>query len=85
MSNGKVVIIKNIHIIYSFVLPKLNASSRANCWGLVNVKIGNIHIMGNIHIIGNIDILDNIYQTNKMGGIGKLHASRPPFGGNRFM
>ena len=49
------------------------------------MKIGNIHILGNIHIIGNIDILDNIYQTNKMGGIGKLHASRPPFGGNRFM
>jgi len=79
LSNGKVAIIKNIHIIYSFVLPKLNASSRANCGELVNVKIGNIHIMGSIHK------MNNIYKMKNLGGIGKLHASRPPFGGNRFM
>ena len=73
MSNGKVAIIKNIHIIYSCVPPKLNASSRANCRALVNVKIVNIHI------------IDSIYNIGNMGGIGKLLASDPPKGGNCFM
>ena len=54
------------------VLPKLNASSRANCRALVNVKIGSIHI------------IDSIYNIGNMGGIGKLLASDPPKGGNCF-